>query len=126
MAAGFEDLLERVRRGGGGGGREEQREAVPWLQILLEMLGRFSSWFSGRRELYLRTFKCVVATLQGCKLARVKGLLFGCCERLLSIEEALSSGAAAVQTSPDWMQVRHHAEYNIDLALLAFFPVLDD
>ena len=92
------------------------------------MFHRFSSWFSGRRELYLRTFKCVVATLQGCKLARVKGLLFGCCERLLSIEEALSSGAAAaVQTTPDWMQVRpHHAEYNIDLALLAFFPVLDD
>lgn len=42
MSAGFEDLLERVRRGGGGGGggREEQREAVPWLQILLEMLTR--------------------------------------------------------------------------------------
>ena len=39
LAAGFEDLLERVRRGGGGG-REEQREAVPWLQILLEMLSR--------------------------------------------------------------------------------------
>ena len=44
MAAGFEDLLERVRRGGGGGGggREEQREAVPWLQILLEMLSRLT------------------------------------------------------------------------------------
>ena len=42
MSAGFEDLLDRVRRGGGGGGggREEQREAVPWLQILLEMLSR--------------------------------------------------------------------------------------
>ena len=41
MSAGFEDLLERVRRGGGGGGgREEQREAVPWLQILLELLTR--------------------------------------------------------------------------------------
>ena len=68
------------------------------------MFHRFSSWFSGRRELYLRTFKCVVATLQGCKLARVKGLLFGCCEKLLRVEGSLSG---AVQTAPDWMQVRH-------------------
>ena len=67
------------------------------------MFHRFSSWFSGRRELYLRTFKCVVTTLQGCKLARVKGLLFGCCEQLLGIEEVLLSGA--FQTSSDWMQV---------------------
>ena len=69
---------------------------------------RFSSWFSGRKELYLRTFKCAVTTLQGCKLARVKGLLFGCCEQLIGIEEALSSSGAtaALQTAPDWMQVR--------------------
>ena len=67
-------------------------------------MNRFSSWFSARRELYLRTFRCVVATLQGCKLARVKGLLFGCCERLIGVEEALPAGAT-VQTAADWSQV---------------------
>ena len=68
------------------------------------ILDRFSSWFSARRELYLRTFRCVVSTLQGCKLARAKGLLFGCCERLIGVEEALPAGAT-VQTAADWSQV---------------------
>lgn len=68
------------------------------------ILDRFSSWFSARWELYLRTFRCVVSTLQGCKLARVKGLLFGCCERLIGVEEALPAGAT-VQTAADWSQV---------------------
>ena len=47
----------------------------------------------------------MVTTLQGCKLARVKGLLFGCCQALLAIEDSLPPSAAPAPPSPDWVQV---------------------
>jgi hypothetical protein len=97
VSAGIEDLLEHIRKGGGSD-REEQREAVPWLQVLREMLVRFPTWLLQRKEAYLLVFKCVVNTLQSCKLQAGKSLLIACCDILLSIEDRMALKEVASQT----------------------------
>ncbi len=97
VSADLNGFLDNVRKGGCAD-RMEQREAVPWLQILSEMLDKYPSWLASRSDLFSSVFKCVVSALQGCRLVAVKSLLISCCDKLLQIEDLMTDRMAENET----------------------------
>ena len=77
-------MLDKSVRRAGSSERQDQQECFPWLQILAELLKKYSGkLFQENESLYASILKALVGALQGCKLITVKGVLLECCSAVL-------------------------------------------